>query len=42
MSDVEFALQKQSRPPSSEVLAQNFEFEQPANDLGLSIMEICT
>jgi hypothetical protein len=23
-------------------LAQNFEFEQPANDLGLSIMEICT
>jgi len=23
-------------------LAPNFEFEQPANDLGLSIMEICT
>jgi hypothetical protein len=23
-------------------LAQNFEFEQPANDLGLSLREICT
>jgi hypothetical protein len=23
-------------------LAQNFGFEHPANDLGLSIMEICT
>jgi hypothetical protein len=41
MSEVEHALQKQSRPPSRKV-AQNFGFEQPANDLGLSIREICT